>query len=367
MVKMWSKVKEHIKIFHNMMYLYGSKYKIMLSTKIFTSICFLFFGICQLGITQESNTLEPLPLEVKVTKDIQKVYIHTLQPKETLYRLSRIFDLPVAYLEEINRIEKGNVLAIGSEIIIPIKDRLIKTQRTHPHDTPVVYQVKQRETIFRIARIYFDKQIEDIQNLNNLDELQLDIDQQLQVGWIDLRDPLEVNETTESEVSVTVTSTDSTVTIVKSTASETIVETLIQIDSLIDNRPVFVSTLDSAEVKLDMEVDSLVVTVSDIDSIAIVPEKPSKPVGIATYKRGVAYWNKSSTSKDLFVMHDTAKPNTQIELYNPLVNKRIIATVVAPIPRNAYPDDISLVLSPGVAAKLGARDSRFYVEMKYYK
>jgi|GEM_PF-646158 len=341
----------------------------MLFTRSFYFFFILFLCICQLGISQDSTPAEHFPLEVKVTKDIKKVYIHNLQPKETLYRLSRIFDLPVAYLEEINSIEPGTILAVGSEILIPIKDNLLKTQRTHPSDTPVIYHVKQRETIFRIARIYFDKQIEDIQNLNNLDDLQLDINQTLQVGWIDLRDPLEVNgnESNTDAVSVTVTSTDSTITIVKSTTTETTVENIIQIDSLIDNRPVFISRLDPSQAELDLKVDSLITTVSDIDSMAITPEKPRKPIGIATYSRGVAYWNKGSKSSDLYVMHDSAKPNTQIELYNPTVNKRVIATVVAPIPRNAYPDDINLVLSPGVAAKLGARDSRFYVEMKYYK
>jgi len=341
----------------------------MLSVNHLISILFILLSICLQGVSQESMTSEPVSLEVKVTKDIQKIYIHSLQPKETLYKLSRVFDLPVPYLEQINNIEKGTILGVGSEIIIPIKDKLIKSQRTHPHDTPVIYQVKQRETIFRIARIYFDKQIEDIKHLNNLTELSLDIDQLLQVGWLDLRDPLEVNanQSSQDSVSVTVTTTDSTITIVKSTPTETTVESIIQIDSLIDNRPVFISRLDSSAITLDMEIDSLIVKVEDIDSIAIEPEQPTKPIGIATYKRGVAYWNKGSQSTDLFVMHDTAKPNTQIELYNPLVNKRIIATVVAPIPRNAYPSDISIVLSPGVASKLGARDSRFYVEMKYYK
>ncbi len=317
---------------------------------------------------QEDTQVSAQALEVKVTKDLQKIYVHKLKPKETLFKLSRVFDLPVVYLEKINQIQSGAILGVGSEIIIPIKEEIISSQKKHETDVPVVYQVKQRETIFRISRIYFDKQIEDIKHLNKLEDLQLDIDQMVQIGWIDLRDPKAVDssviasgnsiqdQTTDAEISQHENLLEE-----KQDSVELIAEDIIKIKTSIED------AVDSLVVSDEVQIDSIITVIEAVDSMIIEPEKVKSPTVPPTYKRGIAYWNKSSNSSELFVMHDEAKVNTQIELYNPLVNKRIIATVVAKIPSNAYPADINLVLSPAVARNLGAFDSRFYVEMKYYK
>ncbi len=283
-------------------------------------------------VAQEGS--EVVGIEVNITKDLQKVYIHKLQPKQTLYQLARTFDLPLVYLARINGIDQNATLSIGSEILIPIKDELIKSVKSSTNDVAVIYKVKPRETIFRISRIYFDKQIEELQRLNGLSSLKLDIDQYLQVGWIDLSiAPPKTTHRIEDDIPV------------KN-----------------DDPYLFVDTL---------SVDTISTTMIDsVSNISIVEEKDSvivKKALPATYKRGIAYWNKTSSSTDLFVMHDSAKPQTEIELYNPLVNKRVIATVVARLPKNAYPSDINLVISPAVARQLGAIDSRFSVEMKYYK
>jgi hypothetical protein len=308
------------------------------------------------------------PLEVKVTKDLQKIYVHKLKPKETLFKLSRVFDLPVVYLEKINQIQSGAILGVGSEIIIPVKEEIISSQKKHETDVPVVYQVRQRETIFRISRIYFDKQIEDIKHLNKLEDLQLDIDQILQIGWIDLRDPKAVNNgVVAGGEPIQQPTIDVQTPQLEGTSEEKLDSTEVIAEEILDFETPTEDAIDSSVISDEIQIDSIITVIEEVDSITIEPEKVESPAVPPTYKRGIAYWNKSSQSSELFVMHDEAKVNTQIELYNPLVNKRIIATVVARIPGNAYPEDINLVLSPAVARNLGAFDSRFYVEMKYYK
>lgn len=267
-------------------------------------------------------------IEVNITKDLQKVYIHKLQPKQTLYQLAKTFDLPLVYLARVNSIDQNATLAIGSQILIPIKDELIKSVKSSPNDVAVLYKVKPKETIFRISRIYFDMQIDEIQRMNGLESLKLDIDQYLQIGWIDTS----ISASKQTQPAKPLEEDNDSTYVLIDTISTTITDSLSEI-TIIDTK------------------DSVIV----------------KKVLPATYKRGIAYWNKSSNSTDLFVMHDTAKPQTEIELYNPIVNKRVIATVVAKLPANAYPKDINLVISPAVARQLGAIDSRFSVEMKYYK
>jgi hypothetical protein len=82
--------------------------------------------------------------------------------------------------------------------------------------------------------------------------------------------------------------------------------------------------------------------------------------------RGVAYWqhgHKSSRSK--YALHNSAPINSSILLYNPMIKKSIVAKVVGRIPSDNYNEDIDIVLSEGAAVALGAKDSRFSVEIKY--
>jgi hypothetical protein len=84
--------------------------------------------------------------------------------------------------------------------------------------------------------------------------------------------------------------------------------------------------------------------------------------------RGIAYWapsHRMSTKK--YALHDAAPINSTIMLYNPMLKKSTTAKVIGRIPRENYSDEVSVVLSPAAAQSLGARDSRFMIDMKYNK
>ena len=61
------------------------------------------------------------------------------------------------------------------------------------------------------------------------------------------------------------------------------------------------------------------------------------------------------------------KVRIQPRLTNPLKKKTVYAKVIARIPDQAYGDDIVVVLSPSVAKLLGAKDPKFFVELKYFE
>lgn len=83
----------------------------------------------------------------------------------------------------------------------------------------------------------------------------------------------------------------------------------------------------------------------------------------ATHK-GVAWWNKSKPDPNLFALHRTAPVNSLIEIRNPMFNRSVWAKVIGKIPVT-YAEDISVIVSQGVANSLGAIDGRFYVEVSY--
>jgi hypothetical protein len=83
-------------------------------------------------------------------------------------------------------------------------------------------------------------------------------------------------------------------------------------------------------------------------------------------QNGVAQWAKSGNQvQDLYVLHPTAPVNSVVELTNPMTHRKIYAKVLSHMPPKLYPDDVSVVVSPGVANLLGAIDSRFYVKLRF--
>ncbi len=250
-------------------------------------------------------------IKVLLTKDLQKVYPHKVKAKQTLYSIAKLFELPVTYLRKINRLEKDAALDLNQEIFIPLRDNLIRTDKPANVEDyiPVVYKVKSKETIFRISRIYFDIETDQLKSNNQLTEDKLDIGQYLTIGWF------------------------------KINTGSTLEQENMDLDSVI------VETVEDSIARIDT-------------SFVVIKPK---------YKKGIAYWDKSSATNQLFVLHKTAKVNSEIELYNPVQGIRTMAKVVAHIPRNTYPDDIDVILSPATAKQLGALDSRFLVEMKYFE
>jgi len=83
-------------------------------------------------------------------------------------------------------------------------------------------------------------------------------------------------------------------------------------------------------------------------------------------EKGIAYWERSNYAQtELIAMHPTAKVNSKISLYNPMLKRKVEAKVVGELPHSSYADDVSIVISPSVADALGALDRRFLVEITY--
>jgi len=85
-------------------------------------------------------------------------------------------------------------------------------------------------------------------------------------------------------------------------------------------------------------------------------------------KKGIGLWDKNDPdATNLFVMHRTAKINSLVKLYNPVTKQTVTARVIGHIIDKLYPPDVDIIVTKGVAQKLGARDSRFRIEMNYYE
>ncbi|MCB0664116.1 MAG: hypothetical protein KDC24_15330, partial [Saprospiraceae bacterium] len=85
--------------------------------------------------------------------------------------------------------------------------------------------------------------------------------------------------------------------------------------------------------------------------------------------RGAAFWHKDQVNKshELYALHREAAVGSVILVANPMTRKTAYVRVLGRIPESAYPDNVKVVLSARTAKILGARDSRFFVELQYWK
>src|SRR5882724_7469440 len=99
--------------------------------------------------------------------------IHQVDPKETLYSISRKYGVAVALIREENpTVDAG--LSVGQIVKVPY------TPRTKPKvgDASITHKVTAKETLFSISKTY-DVSVDDIKSCNNLKNNILDVGQEL--------------------------------------------------------------------------------------------------------------------------------------------------------------------------------------------
>ena len=112
---------------------------------------------------------------------------HLMMPKQTLYSLAKFYGISIFALYEFNPQLNQKVVSIGEEIIIPVFNLNIFTEKRfgqYEGYIPLCYRVKPKDNLFRISRYYFDVNKEQLKNLNQLENNNLSTGQILQIGWI---------------------------------------------------------------------------------------------------------------------------------------------------------------------------------------
>lgn len=240
----------------------------------------------------------------------------------TLYSVATKTGNSVAELMALNN-KKDSDLSIGETIIAPLNTPIhTNIEKNNGPVTSILYRTAPGDNLFRISQLAAVP-LNHIVSINQKAGSTLDIDEHLILGWIgpsnDKSETIQRNPWTSLEP------------LARNTA-------FLQMPSSIkqdSNHPgPFMNTRHLA------------------------------PVTIT--ERGIAYWEKKEyEGEDLIVMHPRARLNSDISLYNPMLNRTVKAKVVRELPREAYPKEISIVISPSVASALGALDKRFLVEITY--
>ena len=242
----------------------------------------------------------------------EKSFVHTLEPKQTLFSLARFYGLSLDDIYFYNPHLK-NSYAPGQKVKIPIPNKAIRRFWSPSFNAtewlPLWYQVKKGDTFFGIAQRHFKLPLDTMYARNHLPpDAQLKIGQILQVGWISLYgvpDSLRTKHTSP----------------------------LWRKSSLF--RQQFVSQSNTKNTQKE---------------------------------NGAAFWNTTEKSNDqLYALHREAKIGSVIAVSNPMYNRTVYAKVIGRIQDRAHGADVKVVVSPTVAKMLGAVDPKFYVSVKFIK
>jgi|GEM_PF-4548 len=256
--------------------------------------------------------------------DDQKISANiTLHDGYTLYGLSRTMGVEVADIVTKNPSIDINNMELKTTLALPINPEVIQDSPDGlANPITVKYYVSPKETLFSIARVYAAKEVAVIKSINNKTNNALSIGEELTLGWIDW--PY-VNVNTPLLGSVELAPEDVPV---------------------IDNTAEYIGE-DTSYV------------VPNPEWIVDIRDTIAQDSVITSTLRGIALMEKRGAgSKDLLVIHKDAQVDSEIQLYNPMMRRHVKAKVVAQIPKNSYPDDVSVVISPAVASALGALDRR---------
>ena len=240
----------------------------------------------------------------------EKYFTHYVERKQTLFSLAKFYGMSLEELYFYNPGLQQRVVKRGMPVNIPVPNRAI--QRYWSSDmvpgeyVPVYYVVRKGDTMFRIAKRYFNMPIEEMLQRNQLFDHTLHKGQELHVGWMSI---------------------------------EGIPDSLRQYKGgALGKR--------NAELRKTFQ-------------LGCGGQTPSLDKGAA------ACPDDKNGKTDLYALHRSAPLNSVVAIRNPMSRHTIYAKVIGRIPETQYENEIVVVVSPLAAQLLGAIDPQFFVEVKY--
>ena len=371
-------------------------------TKI--KLLFILSGILLSSFVYSQNENKTDSIFLNYTAGKGLTFEYTVEPGNTVYSISKKFDVEISDIYSINKGLNKVPLSRGSVIFIPLnKNILVKDlYKRNSKRTKVFYKVGQKETLFRIAKVNLDMSVEELMKLNKIKNTDLNLGQLLFVGYLasDERNQELVNNILPHSGDKTIKplSREKAITFdkvvlndvsfqnskakkvkepalrkAKKSKSDTDPNENIVVSSKKQQEDRTSETIPLKEKKARLKNDEK----EKLEFVGVISRPVSESgqsenVGqehiLKSHKdSGIALWNKQSRVKGVYVLSNDAALNTMIEINNPMVQRKIFAKVIGNIPTNTYPDNVKVVLSPEAAMTLGALDSRFFVKLHYLK
>ncbi|MEE9438928.1 MAG: LysM peptidoglycan-binding domain-containing protein [Saprospiraceae bacterium] len=271
---------------------------------------------------------------------VNKLYCkHKVEKGHTIYSLSKIFGVSANMIYKINGLEDDTQLPLGQILKIPIIESKVFTGTTPPSNSngafiPIHYKAKKKDNLYRISKVYFKQDINQLMIRNRMTTKDINVDQAILIGWFVINGNLSNAKKDIKKVDII----ENEIIVQKDSVEFETIDSLLKKEIPTDFNQLLLGTLTYSEYMVEHS------------------------------KRTVAYWDKSiADNGTVFALHSTALIGSNLVIYNPLVKRSVRARVVGRIPYGSYTNEVQLVLSPRAAKQLGALDRRFNVELKMLK
>lgn len=342
-----------------------------------------------------------------IQKDGNKTFIlHQVDPKETLFSLSKRYNVKVAQIEAENPDLKDG-LKIGQVLKIPYSPKSpVTAQNTSKVKTHIVGQ---GQTLYSISRMY-KVSVDNLKKWNNLSSNEVNVGQEINVsGPSTVKFPTanttisDAQQVKEQPKHVPNFKYDSKGNKVHVTENGQTLYSIAQIynipvedikkmnaltqDEISTGQEIIVEKArekESAQAPAVVEAEKLkevpntqmnpIVSPAKVDSqrqkSTVVKVQPTSNNANSDFskvtERGLAEAIEESGENPKFLaLHKTATVGTIIQVKNELNNLYIFARVIGKLPENGTNDKLVVKLSKRAYDKLGAVDKRFPVEVSY--
>ncbi len=295
--------------------------------------------------------------------------IHQVDEQETLYGISRRYNVPLAQIIEHNK-EADAGLEVGQILKVPyIPGNVRVVQKSKDYHT-----VASGETLFSISRLY-GLTVDEIKSQNQITDNAISVGQQLKVKKTADENKVESRPDQTAGVekgfhrvqpkeTLFSISRDYGVTVQQLKEWNNLTGSNLDINQVIrvataDVKPIASNTPDTIRKVTTPPVDFKETVVKISENVAGTDEV--KESGLAELIDG------TEGNRKYLALHRHAKPGTILKVRNELNNREVFVRVVGSLPATGVNSNIIIKISKSAFDRLGGVDTKFRAEVTYYK
>lgn len=308
-------------------------------------------------------------------RDGQSFIVHKVEPKETLFSISRKYKVKVKDILKHNEfVESG--LKMYQELFVPFKR--ISNQNSNSTNQKSIYHVVQtKETMYFISKKY-NLTIDELKQMNGLSDFNIGIGDSIIVGQLkplsfDIKETTADSAVLENKEYYIVGPSETLYSI--SLKFNLDIQNIKDWNSLTSNNLFVGQKLNLINSSPDFVIDKpkTVVIAKAIDTLYVSTDnsrfkkKTEMTDNIEkTLEEGFASKiEKTEDTRKYLALHRNAPIGTVIEVKNQMTNLSIFARVVGKLPETGLNQNVLLRLSHAAFSKLGALNSKIPVEIGF--
>jgi len=283
---------------------------------------------------------------------------HTVAPKETLYGISRKYNIAPKDLAEYNQLDPNAGLNVGQVIKIPSGKKTNPVSSTEPHPTenlpgtpeygvPVYHKVKKKETLSLISKQYAQVPVADLKRWNHLNNDIIQEGMNLIVGY----KPADAASAPKEKVPVVSKEIQNEPVIAKSSTGEKKApepeKIPLPVEAVKETTPIL-------ETRKPLEGEGFF-------KPEFVAKSSKEETGKAATFKSISGWEDAK----YYCLHNTAASGSIIKITNLSNGKEVYAKVLDVIPDLKQNAGLILRISNSAAAALGVSTDVFDIKLTY--